>query len=93
MPSPIASSFGTKSEEEWGASKPHPNDRISISKYVGGAATPLDIKDWMWILNYVRRRPNWAVNVHRGYVTLVILGHAVRGTYRDVAVPDDEGRV
>ena len=34
-------SFGTKSEEEWGASTPHPNDRIS--KYVGDAAKPLDI--------------------------------------------------
>ena len=53
----------------------------------------MDITDWMWILNYVRRRPNWAVNVYQGYVILVILGHAVRGTYiiRDVAVPDDDG--
>ena len=77
MPSPIKfdiDSFGTKSEEEWGASTPHPNDRIS--KYGGGDATPLDIKDWMWILNYVRRRPNCAVNVYQGYVILVILGHA-----------------
>ena len=36
---------------------------------------------------------NWAVNVYRGYVILVIFGHTIRGTYiiRDVAVPGDHG--
>lgn len=62
-------SFGTKSEEEWGVTTPHSSDRIS--KYVGGAATPLDIKDWMLILNYVRKGANWTVNVYWGYVILV----------------------
>ena len=35
-------SFGTKSEEEWGVTPPHPNDRIS--KYVGGCCHALGYK-------------------------------------------------
>ena len=96
MPSPIASLTSTVLGQRVrkNGERPRPIQMTVLVSMWGMPPSPwIFIKDWMWILNYVRRRPNWAVNVYRGYVILVIFGHTVRGMYtiRDVAIPNDDG--
>jgi len=70
----------TKGKEDWGADMPNLNERFS--KYVRDVVTPFAMKDWRWILNFVRMWGSWTLVVNLWYVVLAmaILGSVVLHT-------------